>query len=304
MTPRRSAFGASALVVALALVFTTAAAATPKTPTNLRITSAQEYTVSLAWNASSNRGGNWWYCVQRDGSGCIRVNPPQTTITLTRLLPDTTFNWSVYAIDSSGRRSGSSNTVTYRTPPDTTPPSPAPTLSATYVRPTRIGVSWTAATDNTSQVWYTLYVDGVVRIADTFGRFDTLFYLTPETTYEFKVTARDRFFNTVESNVISVTTPATTDTTPPTPPTNLTFPGLIENEVWADWDGSTDDVDPPGEILYDFYQNGELVPDGSLGATSGITYCRESGPTVIVVKAVDTSGNVSEPSNELLVDCP
>jgi hypothetical protein len=101
-----------------------------------------------------------------------------------------------------------------------------------------------------------------------------------------------------------VTTPPVTDFVPPTAPTNLTFPGLIENEVWMDWDGSTDDVDPPGEILYDFYLNGELVPDGGVGATSGITYCREPGPTVVVVKAADTSGNVSAPSNELHVNCP
>jgi hypothetical protein len=48
--------------------------------------------------------------------------------------------------------------------------------------------------------------------------------------------------------------------------------------------------------------NGELTPDGGFGG-SGIAYCRSPGPTAIVVKAVDTSGNVSEPSNELMVNC-
>jgi hypothetical protein len=28
--------------------------------------------------------------VQREGQGCIRVDPPRTTITFTRLLPNTT----------------------------------------------------------------------------------------------------------------------------------------------------------------------------------------------------------------------
>jgi hypothetical protein len=210
--------------------------------------------VSLAWNASSDNSSNWWYCVQRPPGGCIRVDPPQTTLTLTRLLPDTAFTWVVYAIDAGGNRSGNSNAVSYTTPPDTTPPAPVPTLSATYIRPTRIGVQWTGATDNTSQVWYTLYLNGPIpEFSDLIGsRGATLFHLTPSSTYEFKLTARDRYFNTVESNVVSVTTPPVTDFVPPTAPTNLTFPGLIENEVWMDWDGSTDDVDPPEEILYDF----------------------------------------------------
>jgi hypothetical protein len=47
----------------------------------------------------------------------------------------------VYAINSRGQRSGDSNSVTYTTPPDVTPPAPAPQLSQTYLRPTRIGVS-------------------------------------------------------------------------------------------------------------------------------------------------------------------
>jgi chitodextrinase len=299
---RRSALAAVVLVIAAAVIVSAAAAA-PRPPTNLRITGTTDTSISLAWDASRGNSGNWWYCVQRGSSGCIRVNPPQTSITITGLMPNTTFVYSVYAITAQGHRSANSNTVTYTTPPDTTPPAPAPTLSLTYLRPTRIGVSWTASVDNTSQVWYSLYVNGSVYFQDAIGaQSRTLFYLTPSTTYEFKVTARDRYFNTVESNVLSVTTPAATDTVPPTAPTNLRETGFFDGEVHLDWDPSTDDTDPQSEILYDIYLNGELTPDGGFG-DSGITYCRESGPTTIVVKAVDTSGNVSAPSNEILVNC-
>jgi chitodextrinase len=298
---RKSALAAGMAVLAGALVVSTAGAA-PSTPTNLRITATTDTSISLAWDASRNNSGNWWYCVQRDSSGCIRVNPPQTSITITRLLPNTTFRYSVYAIDAHGHRSGNSNVVTYTTPPDTTPPAPAPALSATYVRPTRIGVSWTASTDNTSQVWYTLYVNGNPRERDVFSRSDLLLYLTPSTTHEFRVTARDAYGNVAESNVISVTTPATTDTTPPTAPTNLTAQ-FIENEAWLDWTQSTDDTDPPGEILYDVYLNDQLTPDGVIGYGSTITYCRSFGQLTITVKAVDTSGNVSAPSNGVLFNC-
>jgi hypothetical protein len=34
-----------------------------------------------------------------------------------------------------------------------------------------------------------------------------------------------------------------------------------------------------------------------------IAYCRAEGPNTIVVRAVDTSGNVSAPSNEILFLC-
>ena len=301
---RNAALSAVLVVLAVAVVGgATGAARDRSAPTNLRITATTFTSISLAWDAPTGRSGNWWYCVQRDFMGCYRVDPPRTTFTIPGLMPSTTFNYSVVAVDSHGRRSANSNTVTYTTPPDTEPPAPAPSLTATYIRPTRIGVSWTASRDNTSQVWYSLYVNGSAYFQDAIGaQSRTLFYLTPSTTYEFKVTARDRYFNTVESNVLSVTTPAATDAVPPTAPTNLRETGFFDGEVHLDWDPSTDDTDPQSEILYDIYMNGELTPDGGFGS-SGITYCRSPGPTVVVVKALDTSGNTSEPSNEIIVNC-
>jgi chitodextrinase len=299
---RKLVFAAVLLVLGAAVVVSTASAR-PTPPTNLRITASTDTSLSLRWNAS-NGSGNWWYCVSRDHNGCIRVNPPQTSITLTRLLPDTTFNYSVYAINSRGQHSGFSNTVTYRTPPDTTAPTPAPQLSLTYLRPTRIGVTWTASTDNTSQVWYTLYHNGERHISDAIGlRSYTLFGLAQGTAHEFKVVARDRYVNLAESNVISVTTPISTDTTPPSAPTNLTGQ-LIENEAWIDWTQSTDDTDPQSDILYDTYVNGQRTSDGVLGWGSTVAYCQTFGLNTFTIKAVDSSGNVSEPSNGLTFNCP
>jgi len=306
---RRHVFAAVVLVLAATVVVGAASAARgaggggPSTPTNLRITATTDYSISLAWDASRG-SGDWWYCVQRPPAGCIRVNPPQTSITITNLMPDTTFTYVVYAINSRGHRSGDSNSVTYTTPPDVTPPAPAPQLSQTYLRPTRIGVSWTASTDNTSQVWYTLYHNGEPQIWDVIGlRSYTLFNLEQGTTHEFKVVARDRYFNLAESNVISVTTPTSTDTTPPTAPTNLTGQ-LIENEAWISWTQSTDDTDPPSDILYDTYVDDQRTADGILGGGSTVAYCQTFGLATFTVRAVDSSGNVSEPSNGLTFNCP
>jgi len=307
MSSRRRALAASALALGLLLYVSPAAAArdrtAPTSPTNLRITATTPTSISLAWNASSD-SGTFWYCVQPGSSGCFRVDPPQT-FTHPKLAPDRTHVFSVYAIDSAGNRSANSNSVSYTTPPDTAPPSPPPALAATAVHPTRISVSWTASVDATSQVWYTLFVDGVPRGSDLIGyRGTTILHLEPSSTHTFRVTARDALGNTTESNVLSVTTPAATDSTPPTAPANLRFSSETSPpEAWLDWDQSVDDTDPQSLILYEVYLNGVRTDDGVIGGDETVTFCREPGPTTIVLRAVDTSGNTSPPSNEILFSC-
>jgi chitodextrinase len=297
------------LVVLAALVVSTAGASRdrtpPTTPTNLRITASTETSVTLAWDASHDNSSNFWYCVQRSFGGCVRVNPPQRTMTWPNLPPNTTHSFSVYAIDQAGNRSGNSNSVTYRTPADTTPPAPAPQLTLTSLRPTRVGVAWTGSTDNLSQVYYTLFVNGVPDFSGAIGpRASMLLDRTPQTSYTLKVRAADASGNFVESNTLTVTTPAVTDHVAPTAPTNFTLSSESSPpEIWTDWSQSTDDVDAPADILYDVYFNGVFVEHGILGGGSTITYCRDPGPTVVTLKAVDSSGNVSGPSNEILFDC-
>jgi hypothetical protein len=301
MSFRRTLLAASALVLSLVLHVGAAASApsgTSNGPTNLRITATGPTSISLAWDAAK-RSGNWWYCVQRDGLGCIRVNPPQTTFTNNNLWPGTTFNYSVVAVSSNGNRSASSNTVTYTTPADTTPPT-APTLSLVRALPMRVSLQWTRSTDQT-QVFYTLLIDGQPYFRDEAGwEFRTVLDLSPSTTYAFQVTVRDYFGNTSASNVLSVTTPPATNTVPPTAPTNLrlTFRSNSE-EAWLEWDGSTDDADSPGDLIYELFLNGMRV-EREIGALQGIVYCNGSGTGPIKVRAVDTSGNASGFSNEVV----
>lgn len=229
------------LALALALVVVSAAPAKkpppPPTgggggPTNLRITASSDYSISLAWDAANGGSTSWWYCVVRDGLGCLRVDPPQTTLSLSRLWPGRTTTYTVVTVNSNGHRSAPSNSVTHTTP------------------------------------------------------------------------ARDYFGNTVESNVLSVTTPPKTDNNAPTAPTNLQFSSeTAPPELWLTWNQSSDDTDSASLILYETYLNGVLVPDGGVGGTNTIAYCRDNGPTTVVLKAVDASGNRSGPSNELNITC-
>lgn len=309
---RRMVFVALAFVLTLVVVSAAPAKRPPppppsdgggsSAPTNLRITASSDTSISLAWDAARGGSSSWWYCVVRNGEGCLRVDPPKTTLSLSKLWPGRTTTYTVVTVDLSGHRSAPSNSVTHTTPPDTTPPSPAPVLTAQAVYPTRITVSWTQSVDELTQTWYTLFLDGTP--TEAFISPQTVFYLEPSTTHTFKVTARDYFGNTVESNVLSVTTPPKTDNVAPTAPTNLRFSSeTIPPELWLNWDPSTDDTDSQGLILYETYLNGVLVPDGVVGGTNTIAYCRDVGPTTVVLRAVDTSGNRSGPSNALNITC-
>jgi chitodextrinase len=279
----------------------------PTTPTNLRITATTDTTISLAWNASADNSGNFSYRVTESSpfnTYAVAVPQTRTTITFTRLWPQQTYRYTVFAVDAAGNRSGDSNTVSYTVPADVTPPTPAPQLTVTPISPARAGFSWTQSRDNVSQVRYTLYANGIPRASLFDYTHHTDFDLTPATTYEFQVIASDVFGNAVEGNTVTMTMPSTTDTVPPTAPTNLTG-AAIENEVHMNWGLSTDNADPQSVILYEFYLNGVTNPDNVAFGSSGFVYCREaSGFTTVVARAVDSSGNRSAPSNEIIVQCP
>ncbi|MDD9371012.1 MAG: fibronectin type III domain-containing protein [Acidimicrobiales bacterium] len=183
--------------------------------------------------------------MQTNGSGCIRVDPPRTTLTRTFSLPNRTFAFSVYAVDPAGYRSANSNSVSVTTPADTTPPGPAPVISVTGLAPTRAVLTWPQAVDDFStQVYWTLFVNGSVSgYADRLGPpTQTFLTLSPETTYVFQVSVRDRDGNTVTGPPLTVTTPAKTDQQAPTAPTNLRADTPDGLDLELAWNASTDDM--------------------------------------------------------------
>ena len=312
MSFRNTGLAVGAILLVVAFGASTAGAARrdrtpPTTPTNLRITATTDTTITLAWNASTDNSGNFSYRVTEGSSFntyTVAVPQTRTTLTFTRLWPEQTYRYTVYAVDAAGNRSGDSNTVSYTVPADVTPPTPAPQLTVTPISPARAGFSWTQSTDNVSQVRYTLYANGIPQGSLFDYTHLTRFFLTPSATYEFQVIASDVFGNSVEGNTITMTMPSTTDTEPPSAPTNLTGAGDT-NEIHMNWSLSTDNSDPQSVILYEFYLNGVTHPDDILFGSSGLVYCREaSGFTTVVARAVDSSGNRSEPSNEIVVQCP
>jgi hypothetical protein len=300
----RAASVAAILVVLVSLFGASPALAardrTPPTkPTNLRVTSLTAHNVTLAWNPSTDNSGTFSYRVWVSYGFTHTVPQTQTTFSL-RLVPNNTYSFYVYAVDGSGNKSSKSNTVTVTTPRDTTAPSP-PVLSLVGVNPTEVSLQWTAATDDDPIIWYQVFVNGSPNVDTRDQRFAVVHGLTPETTYEITVKARDFYGQNVSapSNVLTVTTAAVsaTDTEPPSAPGNL-YGWDIDGagEINLFWIRSFDNQTAQASIVYEVYQNGVL--DHSLsGADRTILYATQSGNNVFTVIAVDAAGNRSAPAS-------
>jgi chitodextrinase len=272
----------------------------PTRPTNLRVTSVTSYRVSLAWNPSTDNSGSFSYkVVISDGS---TYTLPQTQTTFTHFVaPLGTYSFYVYAVDGSGNRSLRSNTVSATPPPDTTAPTP-PLLSVAGVNPTEVSLTWTASTDDGPYLFYQVFVNGSPSVDARQNRFAVVQGLTPETTYQFTVKARDLYGPpnvSAPSNVVTVTTSAVggVDTEPPTAPGNLHGwdAGDGAREINLFWTQSVDNQTPQASIVYEVYMNGVL--DHTTGGGRAILYATQGGNNVFTVIAVDEAGNRSEPAS-------
>src|SRR5687767_7607114 len=300
----------SAILVLLISVFGTSSALAardrqaPTKPTNLRVTSVSSYNVSLAWNPSTDNSGAFSYkVVISDGS---TYTVPQTQTTFTHFVaPLGTYSFYVFAVDGSGNRSQKSNTVSATPPPDTTAPS-APVVSVTGVSPTEVSLSWTASTDDGPYLFYQVFVNGSPSVDARQNQFAIVSGLTPETTYEITVKARDLYGPpnvSAPSNVVTVTTIATSgaDTEPPSAPTNLHGwdAGDGAREINLFWTASFDNQTPQASIVYEIYMNGVL--DHTTSGGRAILYATQAGPNEFTVIAVDEAGNKSAPASVTIV---
>lgn len=132
------------LTILLMLAFTVSPASAahdrtpPTTPTDLQVTAMTAYSVSLAWNPSTDNSGNVTYTIC-----CANVSsetfpgPASSRVYRTGLEAGRSFTLFIVAKDASGNSSKQSNTVTFTLPRDTTPPT-KPVVSVTDVGPTHV----------------------------------------------------------------------------------------------------------------------------------------------------------------------
>jgi fibronectin type 3 domain-containing protein len=307
---RRSAGAVLALVLASVVVGSVAAAGRgdrtpPTTPTNLRVTSLSQKSVTLAWDPSTDRS-SFSYSVNVNGLSWT-VPQTQTTYTVDSLSAGQTYSFYVTAVDKALNTSGQSNTVTATTRQDTTPPT-TPALSGSVRGPSQVSLTWTRSTDDLATfVGYRIFANGTLVTEHVNWYAETsvvLRHLTPATSYTFTVQAHDFSVNTATSNAITLTTEASSDVTPPSTPTNVRIVDGGCVEFWVGWTQSTDDTDPQYAIEYEIYVNGVLSPLAvGAGIDRDFVYALAGGENTFTVRAVDRAGNTSEASNAVTEVC-
>ena len=265
----------------------------PTQPTNLTVTAKTSYTVTLAWNPSTDKSGQFSYVICCANVSSETASQTETIHVYTAgLEAGRTFSLRIIAVDAAGNYSKPSNTVTFTLPPDTIPPT-KPIASVVDVGPTHVSLAW-SSTDDGPNVWYSISLSGgVTQVGKATA--GTFYFLKQETPYTFTVQARDFGGNVSPvSEPVNVTTePANpNDHTPPTTPTNLRQDHYDE-EISVSWDPSTDDFDPQSIIRYDVYVNG-VLGDVTVGTqTRNRIVYGQRGSNTISVFATDTANNKS-----------
>ncbi|MGP3925838.1 PQQ-dependent sugar dehydrogenase [Streptomyces sp. 8N616] len=181
---------------------------------------------------------------------------------------------------------------------DSQAPSTPQNLRSTGSTATSVELAWEAAEDNVGVVAYDIYHDGN-KVAEAAGSATAkkVTGLKPGTDYRFTVFARDAAGNVSQaSNAVPVTTPPSSDTTKPSTPSGLTVAGTAADSASLKWTAATDDEAVAG---YDVYSGSTVVAPDVAGTTAKVTGLAADTTYRFTVRAKDTSGNVSDPSNEV-----
>jgi chitodextrinase len=182
---------------------------------------------------------------------------------------------------------------------DTTPPNNVQGLFVSDITYYSISIEWNGNTD-TDLAGYKVYVDGVLNATLAIQDSYTITSLAQNTSYDIRVTAYDTNGN--ESDFASATevTAQTKvqDLDSPTKPTNLSADLIGSTTISISWTASTDNV---GIDYYGVYVDAELQSPTTSNTSYEITGLDPDTQYEIFVEAVDTSGNISQPSDYLTV---
>jgi len=184
----------------------------PTAPTGLAATAVNSNSVTLSWNASSDNVGVTGYRVYNGSNLVGTVSGSTLSHTVTGLNANTSYTFTVRAVDGAGNSSSPSNPVTVTTSPavnDTQAPSAPGNLHVMGI-PTSSSVTlmWSPSTDNVGVTGYRIYRGSTlsVTVSGTETSF-TVTGLSAATSYTFTVRAIDAAGNeSAASNTVQVTT--------------------------------------------------------------------------------------------------
>lgn len=114
--------------------------------------------ISLAWTAATDNIAVTGYRVYRNST--LVASPTALTYTDTGLSINTTYSYTIAAVDAAGNLAPQSAATSVKTLADTSAPTVPGTLGATVTNQS-VALAWTASTDNVGVVGYTIYQDTV-----------------------------------------------------------------------------------------------------------------------------------------------
>jgi glucose/arabinose dehydrogenase len=178
---------------------------------------------------------------------------------------------------------------------DTQAPSRPGQPSCSAIGEDALTLSWGASTDNVGVAAYDLYEHGN-KLGEAVGDATSkaLTGLSPNTTYNLTVIARDAAGNASQASpVVDCTTRPSSDTTPPGKPGTLTSSNVTATSADLSWGASTDDKAVVG---YDV-RSDTTVYKSVTGTSTTLTGLACNSPYTLNVVARDAAGNVSPQSN-------
>jgi chitodextrinase len=181
--------------------------------------------------------------------------------------------------------------------PDTEAPTTPTNLVASNTTSVSTTLSWGASTDNIGVTGYDVYRDGSVVVSDVTATTADITGLTPTTSYDFTVVAKDAAGNQSQASAVLAVTTLTPDTQAPTAPGNLVSSNVGASQVTLSWDASTDNVAVSG---YNVLQDGNVVATVT-ETTTVVTGLTPTTTYAFTVVAKDAAGNTSSASNEVSV---
>jgi chitodextrinase len=266
----------------------------PSQVTGLVATAVSDSYLTIQWNPATDNVAVSHYNIYRNGT--LHNTTTNTFFNDTGLDYEVTYVYSVEAVDTSDLVGLMSSDLTLTTA-DTSPPSQVTGLQAFNITTDSLDLIWEAATDDFGIAYYLVYRDGEIVANVTSLSFSDV-GLNNDTTYIYQVRAVDTSSNFGPlSDPYEVSTLAVPDLEPPSQVENLSNTTVSATSTTLTWDEATDNV---AVSHYNIYRNGTLI-----GTTSDSTFfvtglTAETAYNFTVV-AVDTSGNIGNASNPLIV---
>jgi acid phosphatase type 7 len=263
----------------------------PTAPVGVTVSGANQTSVSLSWNASTDNVGVTGYNVYQGST----LAGTTTTLgyTVASLPCGASYTFAVEARDAAGNLSPRSSVTTSTSPctplnGDTTAPSVPSGLRVTGATGTSLSVGWTASTDAVGVTGYGAYRNGT-RIGSTAQTSYSFSGLSCGTNYTIGIDAYDAAGNrSAQAPLVASTSPCP-DAIAPSAPTNLSVTGTTATSASMSWSASLDNIGVSG---YDLFVNGNKVGSSVISnyTFSGLT-CN-TGYT-LAVQANDAAGNHS-----------